>query len=376
MDLICISHLRWNFVYQRPQHLMSRFTKLYRVFFVEEPILDAPSRYNEIYEDPATGVCVVTPHLPSSTENFQEELRSLLDLLIETHNISNMVLWYYMPLGLSFTDHLKPALTIYDCMDEHSGFKFAHPAVREAEQQLMDRADVVFTGGHNLYDAKKDLHHNIHPFPSSIDKDHFGKARNYTEEPADQAHIAHPRIGFYGVVDERFDLPLITSLAETYPDWQFVVVGPVVKIDPATLPQLNNIHWLGKKDYTQLPEYLAGWDVAMMPFALNESTEFISPTKTPEYLAGGKPVVSTSIKDVVKPYGQQGLVEIADTPVDFAQAIERLLQYKDDTDWLPKVDAFLKHHSWDKTWMQMVKLINETTSKKTIVNNEKTLVYV
>ncbi len=375
MDLICISHLRWNFVYQRPQHLMSRFTKLYRVFYVEEPVLDAPSRFNEIYDDPVTGVCVVTPHLPSSAQDKEQELRSLLDLLITSKNITKMILWYYLPLGLSFTDHLEPELVVYDCMDEHSGFKFAHPAVRTAEKQLMDRADIVFTGGHNLYEAKKELHHNIHPFPSSIDKDHFAQARNKIADPADQEHIPYPRIGFYGVVDERFNVALLASLALTHPEWHFVIVGPVVKIDPSILPRFKNIHWLGKKEYGELPLYLSGWDIAMMPFALNESTEFISPTKTPEYLAGGKPVISTSIRDVVKPYGHHGLVEIADTPAEFADAIEKLLRLKNDERWLRKVDDFLKHDSWDRTWMQMVKLMEETLKKKPIVN-KKELVYV
>jgi UDP-galactopyranose mutase len=352
---------------------MSRFAKLQRVFFVEEPIMDAPSRFNEIYEDPATGVCVVTPHLPSSAEDVQEELKLLLDLLIESRQITHMMVWYYLPSGMSFTHHLKPDLIVYDCMDEHSGFKFAHPSIKEAEKELMDKADIVFTGGQNLFEAKKHLHPNIYPFPSSIDKDHFMQARLTKTEPPDQASIPHPRIGFYGVVDERFDVPLISSLARMHPEWHFVIVGPVVKIDPEILPRMENIHWLGKKEYNELPVYLSGWDIAMMPFALNESTEFISPTKTPEYLAGGKPVISTSIKDVVKPYGALGLVEIADSPRDFAEAIKRLLEQQNAGEWLRKVDAFLTHHSWDKTWMQMVKLIHETQKKNNNLTHGKKL---
>jgi UDP-galactopyranose mutase len=355
---------------------MSRFAKTQRVFFVEEPLFDAASPYNEINQDPQTDVCVVTPHLPPGAEDVNETLRQLLDGLIETKNIASIMLWYYLPLGLSFTDHLQPAFTVYDCMDEHSGFKFAHPEVREAEKKLMDKADIVFTGGMNLYEAKKHLHHNIHGFPSSIDKEHFAHARVKQEDPADQENIPHPRIGFYGVVDERFNLELITELAGKYPEWHFVVVGPVVKIDPATLPRMSNTHWLGKKEYNELPSYLAGWDIAMMPFALNESTEFISPTKTPEYLAGGKPVVSTSIKDVVDPYGKKGLVEIADNATEFSESINRLLAVRDQTQWIETVDDFLSDNSWDNTWQHMLRLINGTMQQKNSLTHEKKLTYV
>jgi UDP-galactopyranose mutase len=377
MDLICLSHLRWNFVYQRPQHLMSRFRKHYRVFFMEEPLYDAPSRYNAVYEDPQTGVSVITPHLPASAIDDPSEKQALLDLFISSMNIEHMILWYYTPMALEFTSHLNPELVVYDCMDELSGFKFAPPALREYEKQLFRKADVVFTGGHNLYQAKKNAHHNIHPFPSSIDKKHFEQARTITNEPEDQKYIPHPRIGFYGVIDERFDIALITSLAAMHPEWHFVVLGPVVKIDPETLPKLANVHFPGQKDYKELPQYLAGWDVAMMPFLLNEATEYISPTKTPEYLAGGKPVVSTSIKDVVKPYGELGLVEIADTPTEFADAIERSLNMNDKEAWLEKVDAFLADTSWNKTWQGMENLIQDALDKKKLtVNNKNSEAYV
>src|SRR5687767_11022457 len=183
MDLICLSHLRWNFVYQRPQHLMSRFRKHYRVFFIEEPLYDAPSRYNAIYEDPQTGVSVITPHLPAAAQHDPLEKQALFDLFISSMNIEQMILWYYTPMAMEFTNHLKADLVVYDCMDELSGFKFAPPALAEYEKQLFRKADIVFTGGHNLYQAKKNHHHNIHPFPSSIDKKHFEQARNILEEP-------------------------------------------------------------------------------------------------------------------------------------------------------------------------------------------------
>jgi UDP-galactopyranose mutase len=260
-------------------------------------------------------------------------------------------------MALPFTEDLSPLMVVYDCMDELAAFKFAPVALKEKEQQLLDKADVVFTGGYSIYEAKKEKHDNIYPFPSSIDKDHFGSARTITEDPADQAHIPHPRFGFYGVIDERFDIDMIAEAAAAKPDWHFVLIGPVVKIDQNTLPRFSNIHYLGGKSYNELPQYLAGWDVAIIPFAMNESTKFISPTKTPEYLAAGKPVISTPIKDVVSPYFDNGLVSIAADGATFVKHGEKILSIESHSKWLTKVDSFLNGNSWDRTWSQMVKHI-------------------
>ena len=177
-------------------------------------------------------------------------------------------------------------------------------------------------------------------------------------EPADQAAIPHPRLGFFGVIDERMDIDLVAAVADLRPDWHLVMIGPVVKIDPATLPQRANIHWLGGKSYSDLPRYLSGWDAGLMPFALNESTRFISPTKTPEFLAAGVPVVSTPITDVVRPYGEKGLVEIAKTPLEAVRKAEALLE-RPRQPWLSRVDRHLAAGSWDKTWAAMHKLMLE-----------------
>src|SRR6185436_18107217 len=216
----------------------------------------------------------------------------------------------------------------------------------------------VFTGGMSLYEAKRNRHRNVHGFPSSIDFDHFAKARRAGDpEPADQAPIPHPRLGFFGVIDERMDIDLVAGVADLRPDWHLVMIGPVVKIDPATLPQRANIHWLGGKSYSDLPRYLSGWDVGMMPFALNESTRFISPTKTPEYLAAGLPVVSTPIADVVRPYGENGLVRIAGTAEEFAEAISEALN-EDRNGRQSHVLEFLSRTSWDRTFEAMSELID------------------
>jgi glycosyltransferase involved in cell wall biosynthesis len=370
LDIVCFSHLRWNFVYQRPQHLLSRFANHGRVYFFEEPIYDGEQDTYALTTPSGAGLTVVVPHLGSEfgRERTAERLATIVDDLIRDEQITSYALWYYSPMALVFSSHLNPELIIYDCMDELSGFKFAPPELRELEQALFKKADLVFTGGHHLYQAKKHQHKSIHPFPSSIDKEHFVTARNIAREPADQKNIPHPRLGFYGVLDERLDIELVDRIASARPDWQIVLIGPVVKIDPASLPRRNNIHYLGGKDYKDLPSYLAGWDVAIMPFALNESTRFISPTKTPEYLCGGKPVVSTAITDVVNDYGKTGLVHIAHNADEFIEAVEKIFKNKNYNDWLARVDNLLAGNSWDITWRRMQDLIKETYQNKSIHN--------
>ncbi|HEY9284104.1 MAG TPA: glycosyltransferase family 1 protein, partial [Pyrinomonadaceae bacterium] len=326
-DLVCLSHLRWDFVTQRPQHLLSRCAADRRVFFVEEPIFDDGSARLEIGQRDS-GVWVVVPHLPAGLQSgvaVEAMLTGMIDRLFAERGIREHVLWYYTPMALSFTRHLRPLATVYDCMDELSAFKGAPPALRAREAELFRRADLVFTGGHSLYEVKRDKHPAVYAFPSSIDRAHFAQARERVNEPGDQAALPGPRLGFFGVLDERFDTELLDAVAAARPAWQFVMIGPVVKIDPASLPRRANIHYLGGKRYEELPAYLSGWDVALMPFAMNDSTRFISPTKTPEYLAAGRPVVSTPIRDVVRPYGTQELVEIAATAGEFVAAAEKLL---------------------------------------------------
>lgn len=365
-DLICLSHLRWDFVFQRPQHLMSRCAKERRVFFVEEPVFSeaVTSPCLEIRQD-KSGVYIVVPQLPSS-DNSSSDLtedvvhtvqRQLINDLLAQQHILNYVLWYYTPMALAWTRHLQPQAVIYDCMDELSAFKGAPQMMRQREASLFNIADLVFTGGQSLFEVKRRQHRSVHLFSSSVDQTHFAQARNVTEDPLDQASIPHPRLGFFGVIDERMDLELLDGLAVARPDWHFVIIGPIVKIDSSQLPKHANIHYLGSKSYTELPTYLAGWDVALLPFARNESTEFISPTKTPEYLAAGKPVVSTSIRDVVRPYGHQNLVRIADTVEDFVAAAEAAMA-EDKGSRIRRVDAFLAQNSWDLTWHRMEQLID------------------
>ena len=365
-DVVCLSHLRWDFVYQRPQHLLSRFARHSRVFFVEEPLFeDCQEAWLEVTER-ENHVQVVIPRLPHglNPEQIEEVQKELLNKLFKDKNLERYLFWYYTPMSLGFTSHFSPVLTIYDCMDELSAFKFAPQQLKERELELFKKADLVFTGGQSLYESKKKQHSQAYPFPSSIDKTHFAKALQDLPIPEDQLSIPEPRIGFCGVIDERMDIDLLAAVADAKPEWQLVMVGPVVKIDPADLPRRPNIHYLGGKSYQDLPSYLSSWSVAMLPFALNESTRFISPTKTPEYLAAGKPVVSTPIQDVVHPYGEKGLVHIAGSPEEFVKALEKALAQQNDQEWKAEVEAFLSNLSWDQTWLGMVELMQKELEQK------------
>jgi UDP-galactopyranose mutase len=352
-DIVCLSHLRWDFVYQRPQHLLSRCARERRVLFIEEPVLtDGESAWRVTPR--SDNLTVAVPDLSSADFNGDQDavVAGMIDRLFAEQQISRYVLWYYTPMAVALTRHLMPVASVYDCMDELSAFAGASPIIRLREAELFESADIVFTGGQSLYESKRRLHSNVHVFPSSVDVAHFGQARDWADEPADQAQIPGPRLGFFGVIDERLDRELIDGVAAARPDWQFVMLGPVVKIDPSQLPSRPNIHFLGAKDYKDLPSYLAGWDVALLPFARNESTRFISPTKTPEYLAAGCPVVSTSIRDVVRPYGEMRLVHIADNVNTFVAAAEQAMR-ADRAALQARVDAFLDGNSWDATWAQM-----------------------
>lgn len=378
MDLICFSHIRWDFVFQRPQHLLTRFAYYNRVFIIEESLLDGRSNYYDIVDRKENNISVVKLYLSRELHEDQKDnvLRALIDSFMLTMKVKHYMLWYYTPMALAYSDHLHPKLIVYDCMDELSAFKFAHPDLKKYEANLLAKADLVFTGGHSLYEAKKHLHQNIYPFPSSIDKEHFAAARKEIMQPDDQKDIPHPRIGFYGVIDERLHIKLIEEMADMRPEWHFILIGPIIKIDPATLPQRNNIHYPGGKDYKDLPVYLSGWDIAMLPFEINESTKYISPTKTPEYLAGGKPVISTPITDVVNPYGKKGLVHIANDAAGFINAAEKIFADGDKKAWLKEVDKFLAEMSWNNTWHQMSELIDNALSKKAIGVAPKITAYV
>jgi UDP-galactopyranose mutase len=267
-DVICFSHLRWSFVFQRPQHLLSRCARERRVYFVEEPMfIDGPSRLELTLTK--EGVHVAVPQVNEAESDVLGVQLEMLKGMLAQEKIERYVLWFYTPMALPLARDLSPLAVVYDCMDQLAAFKDAPEELVHREQELLARADVMFTGGHALFEEKRDQHHNVHPFPSSVDVPHFAQARAPQREPEDQAFIARPRLGFFGVIDERMDLELLEGVARSRPSWQVIVIGPVVKIDESELPRAANIHYLGGRSYSELPSYISGWDVALLPFARN-----------------------------------------------------------------------------------------------------------
>lgn len=359
--LVCFSHLRWNSVFQRPQQLLSRFAQRREVYFFEEPI-HSEEDHLRTETCPTTGVKVLTPLLRDPGDI--EALRGLVDQLMA--RLGTASAWYYTPLARAFSDHVAWQAVAYDCMDELAAFRFAATDMKARERRLIADADVVFTGGLSLYEARRDLHANIHCFPSGVDLDHFMAARGNLPEPEDQAHLPRPLLGYFGVIDERLDMALLARIAELRPDWHIAMLGPVAKLTPEELPQAPNVHWLGGKAYAELPRYLAHWDVALMPFALNEATRFISPTKAPEYLAGGRRVISTPVSDVLRRFEGIEAVAIAEDAEGFVAAAE-LAMVRGDTSDFEAVDELLATSSWDAIAARMASLLEAEEHRETLV---------
>jgi UDP-galactopyranose mutase len=373
-SIVAFSHLRWNFVYQRPQHLLSRLAAIHPVFFIEEPELDGDGPVRWERSTPQPNVVVLRPRTPIPLPGFNAEQLAALapliaDLATELKD-RQLVAWLYTPLALPLAQALGPDLMVYDCMDELSLFLGAPPELLSREAALLEYADVMFTGGPSLYRAKQARHPNVHCFPSSVDAGHFRSARNGSSgavEAEDQAGLPHPRLGFYGVIDERLDIKLLDFVAECRPEWQIVLVGPVVKIDPAALPRRPNIHYFGQRSYDDLPRYLVGWEVCLLPFALNDATRFISPTKTLEYMAAERPIVSTPITDVAEPYGD--VVYLGATPEQFLGACDAALgaSAEERARRVSRMREVLAGTSWTVTVAAMEKLIAEAMARKASV---------
>lgn len=366
-SLIVFSHLRWSFVFQRPQHLLSRLAEQYRIIFIEEP-LPSPDGASGWKYHQENGVTVAQPLSPANACGFCDEqlavISQLMPQLLKDQEVDEHLAWFYTPMALPLLDTLDPKLVIFDCMDALDAFMNAPAQLKEREAALLGRADLVFTGGRSLFKRLTGRHDRVYCFPSSVDAAHFGQARVAAEEPADQREIAQPRLGYFGVIDERIDLPMLAALADARPDYQIVMVGPVVKIDPATLPRRSNIHYLGQKAYAELPHYLRGWDVCLLPFARNESTRYISPTKTLEYMVAEKPIVGTPLTDVAEPYGK--IVYLADTNEQFIEACDRALMapQEEREHRTQLMRSVIASTSWDATADHMQELIEEELCAK------------
>ena len=349
---VVFSHLRWDFVHQRPQHLLGWIGRRHEVLFIEEPLFtsDTPWLEQRPVDD---NVTVIRAHTNVEVGGFHDQqlpaLRRLLEPVLGP--LESPVAWFYTPMALPLLEAFEPGAIVYDCMDELSGFAHAPKQLKQREHALMQRADLVFAGGRSLYEAKRERHHSVHCFPSSVDAAHFGRANDAAIDSTS------PRLGYFGVIDERIDLQILAALADAEPTWEIEVVGPVAKIDPAALPIRNNLHYLGMKPYADLPAIIATWDICLMPFALNDATRFISPTKVLEYMAAGKSIVSTPIRDVVEPYGH--VVRIADTAEAFVDACRDLLAEGQDArtargDAMREIVAAT---SWQDTADRMMELI-------------------
>lgn len=322
--IIVFSHLRWDFVYQRPQHLLSRLAQHYKIVFFEEPVYRTGESTMEM-STPIPNLTVCRPVTPVDMPGFHDDQLPYLKKMVRDlgQDEQDYIVWFYTPMALPLLQELKPRVVVYDCMDELSAFKNPPKQLLQRESAVLKLADIVFTGGPSLYNAKKDRNPNVHCFPSSVDVAHFEKALDRRNVHPLMHDVPSPRLGFYGVIDERLDADLIGQLADSHPEWQIVLAGPVVKIDPASLPKRANIHYMGQQPYEALPQFLAGWDVCLMPFAMNESTKFISPTKSLEYMAAELPIVSTPVKDVVDLHSD--VVAIAGDAPSFIAACEAAL---------------------------------------------------
>jgi protoporphyrinogen oxidase/glycosyltransferase involved in cell wall biosynthesis len=366
--IIVLSHLRWNFVFQRPQHLLSRLAEHYQILFFEEPMFHE-TEHLSVVSHPHPNIAVHTPRTPVKAAGFHDDqlpyLKPLIRPVVAEHE--DHIAWFYTPMAIPLLDEWNPRLVVYDCMDELAAFKNSPKQLLQRENALFKKADIVFTGGPSLFRAKRERHPNVHCFPSSVDVSHFAQALDRSNIHPTHREIAQPRLGFYGVIDERIDTDLITRLADAHPEWQIMLVGPVAKIDRAGLPRRPNIHYLGQRAYSELPQFLASWDVCLLPFALNEATRFISPTKTLEYMVAELPIVSTNIADVAELYGKG--VSIARDADEFIAACENALQetIEEKAARIASVRDIVSGSSWEATATSMHDLLSQIPPKPRLV---------
>ncbi|WP_295902763.1 glycosyltransferase [uncultured Bdellovibrio sp.] len=350
-DLLVFSHVSWNSEFQRPQHLMTRYARYRRVFFVE------PLSY-ENHEDPFLDLhvleerlCIVTPHLAKSLSKEQNhEIMTVLLLgLINSASIENYSCWYYDPQALAFSDRLTPDFIVYDCVKPLVDSEGKSSFTGEMEKNLLKKADLVVNGN-----------------PVPPEGNGLRKAREFILDPEDQKHIDFPRLGFVGIIDERVDLSFLKEVALLKPQWQFVLIGPIVQISAADLPVENNIHYLGAKKYNELAPYLSNWDCAILPLRKTELAQYTSPMRIPEYLAAGLPIVSMAFFNTLEPYKKNHLIEVAHTPDEFVHKVESLLPFKNNVEHRQKIDHFFEEMSWEETWKSMAQLEIDLLANKAL----------
>ena len=370
--IVVFSHLRWGFVWQRPQQFLSRFARKHKILFVEEPFFDlgANAEPRLDFHKVMPNVTVVCPHLAPEL-NRDSKLPSLLrrltqeaiDAMNESGEFDQPLLWYYSPMDSAWSlGHFPNRGVVYDCMDELNQFTGAPRTLVENEARLMRHADVVFTGGFELGEKKRRQHHNVHTFGCGVDFEHFSKASDpSTFIPADIDFMDRPVLGWFGVIDERVDYAMVGQMAKLRPTWSFAMVGPVVKVDPNLLPHAPNLFWLGSRDYQQLPNYCRAFDVNMMCFAINAATQYINPTKGLEYMATGKPIISIPVRDVVRQWSD--IVRVANTAEEFILAAEEAMKAGPLDERIQRGIALAKQSAWEATVASMQQLITHSISQ-------------
>lgn len=347
-DMIVFCHLRWQFVYKRPQHIISRMANTMKILFIEEPL--------EYKENENCGNLIVINEMLHVLQPNVKDIQSIVEIIPQY--VSNTTIsygWFYSAAFCPLLGSMEFENVIYDCMDELSLFKNASEHLTNQEKYLISQSNIIFTGGKSLYESKKQFHKNVHCIPNSVDNYHFAKALNGVAIPDDIASLKSPIVGYYGVIDERINLELLHEAAKKLPNISFVMIGPLGQIEENELPKESNIHYLGIKPYSQLPNYLKAFDVAMMPFALNDATKYISPNKTLEYIAAGRAIISTKIPDVVRDYSI--CINLIDTADEFCEAIVFQLERRDRLSMEMEYYKILQNTSWDATADKMKSII-------------------
>ncbi len=367
-SLIVHCHLCWDWVWQRPQQFISRISQKHRVLFVEmagpDETLAVPTAHLSTLAD-FPNISVLRMQFPAwrwaDGEYVDRERRRILEEVLQgplAGEFDNFVQWFYDPMAFTaFGEGMGELAVVYDCMDELSKFKGAPPEIAQRELDLLQRADVVFTGGRRLYESKSQWNSNCHFYGCGVDGGHFGKAREVgTQIPAELASLPKPVLGYFGVVDERMDYELVARMADANPAWSVVVIGPVVKVDPGSMPQRPNLHWLGGRAYNELPAVCKGFDLCLMPFARNESTEYINPTKALEYMATGRAIVSTAVPDVVSNFGE--VVKIANSHEEFIELCRRSVAHPDYRA-ISRGLKMVRENSWEAIVDKLEELIGD-----------------
>jgi len=356
-SLIVFSHVRWDGMFQRPRHVLTRLARTWRVLFVEEPVFGAGDPRGEL-RAVQDGITVLTPHTPLTAPGFHDDqiplLTKLLGRAIAHEQIADYGAWFCTPMALPLLHRLGPRVVVYDCVDELAARDNAPRQFVQRENALLRVANVVFCSGPSLFEARRERHSNVVLCADSVDREHFAVGSDAAATHADIRGLARPRLGFIGVIDERIDVALLDRVALARPEWEICVVGPVGKADATMLlPYAPNLHYFGARRYEEWPAFLAGWDVALLPFARSDATRALNPVQALEYMAADRPIVSTPIADVETLY--RDVVRFGRADDAFIAAVEDTLvePVPSRAQRIAAMRAIVNATSWDDTARRM-----------------------